>query len=192
MVVETKVKVGGSWKTLVGVEIKVGGAWKTVDTIEAKVAGAWKTVLESAGPGSPSGTNIVVTSSRSLPVASGCAFQSDGTIDEVGPVASARRLLGLDDNSVNHTGQWKGTIDPLVGADWEIACLSMVAGAWDFSAAALGVYINLGAERLWKEQRTIGEGAGTDTATGNFRIREIANTSNFVNFTMKGTAIKTG
>ena len=47
MVVETKVQVGGDWKSLVGVQVKVGGAWKTVTHIEAKISGVgWKTVLE--------------------------------------------------------------------------------------------------------------------------------------------------
>ena len=186
-----EIKSGGAWRTITAPEVKSGGVWRAIQTIEVRSGGVWRTVFEVASGGAPSGTNIVVTSTRSGPVGSGCAFQSDGTIDEVGPLATDRRLLGLDDNSVSHTGEWKGTIDPVVGSEWEIACTSMVSGVWDIKAANLGVFIALSSERIWKEQRTVIEGVGTDTATGNFRIREIADTGNFVDFTMKGTAIRT-
>lgn len=47
---ETKVKVGGAWKTLVGIQVKVAGVWKTVDTVESKVASAWELTFSSGPP----------------------------------------------------------------------------------------------------------------------------------------------
>jgi hypothetical protein len=36
-------KVGGSFRSVVGASLKVGGAWKAITTIQNKVGGAWKT-----------------------------------------------------------------------------------------------------------------------------------------------------
>lgn len=75
MVIETKVKVGGAWKVLVGVQVKVAGAWKDVSTIEAKVAGAWKKVLES-GCDPTAGTSFIGSTTGSC-APSICLLKSD-------------------------------------------------------------------------------------------------------------------
>lgn len=69
MVNETKVKVGGAWKSLVGAQVKVGGAWKTITTIESKVAGVWKTVLEAvaASPTFVASDSALVNNNQNSP-----------------------------------------------------------------------------------------------------------------------------
>jgi len=42
MVAETKIGVGGAWKSLESIQIGVGGAWKEVSEIYVGVGGAWK------------------------------------------------------------------------------------------------------------------------------------------------------
>lgn len=197
MALETKVKVGGAWKLLTEPKVKVGGFWKVVDKIEVKVAGVgWKTVFELGGD-VPFVSNIVVqnTVAGSGNVAfSGCHFEGSpaGIINER---RGGETLLGTDFDGNDHTGEW-ADFGP-TGSLWEIACLSMVAGIWSdvgvSPAAPLGVYIDLSLERVWYVRRQGGKGwsTGTTTATGNFRIREKADTANLVNFTMKATAIQT-
>lgn len=149
--------------------------------------GFWQ---EAVGP--LNATNTVVQKTVDVGQCnSGVDFNNDGTMDDIGPAISDRTLLGLDFNSIDHTGEWHD--DSPTGSEWEISCLSMVAGTWDTAAASLGVYVALNVGRIWKEQRGGGKSytPGTNTATGNFRIREVADTSNLVNFTMKGTAIQT-
>ncbi len=46
--IETKVKVNGSWKSVVEVKAKVGGSWKLVTTIYRKISGSWKEIYSAA------------------------------------------------------------------------------------------------------------------------------------------------
>ena len=103
-------------------------------------------------------------------------------------------LLGNDDQTVpvDHTGEWTGDI--VTAADWEVACVSLVSGTWDFQSAVVGVYSSLAtADLSWYETRGGGKGytPGTNTCTANFRIREVAVPANFTEFEVIATAIQT-
>ena len=103
-------------------------------------------------------------------------------------------LMGNDDAGapVDHTGEW--TASAQFATNWEFSCLSMAVGAWDFQFVGVGFYTNFStADMTWRENRTGGKGytPGTDTATGNFRIREVADTGNFTDFTVQATATQT-
>lgn len=46
MVVETKVKSGGTWRTITDPQVKSGGTWRTIQQIQVKRSGTWRTVFE--------------------------------------------------------------------------------------------------------------------------------------------------
>ena len=148
------------------------------------------------GSGSPSGSNIYVVhtaAASSGACNSGVAFQSDGTIDMIAGTVASRTLLGNDDTTpspVDHTGEWAGTIVSLTGSEWEIACTSITTGSWDTAAASTGAYVDLSTERVWLVNRTIGETTGTDSCNAVFRIREVADTSNYVDFSVHAIATR--
>ena len=50
MVVETKVKSGGVWRTITAPEVKSGGVWRVIQQIQVKSGGVWRTVFADAEP----------------------------------------------------------------------------------------------------------------------------------------------
>ncbi len=46
MVIETQVRVSGTWRTVTEVFAKVGGSWKDVDEIHSRVSGVWEQVFK--------------------------------------------------------------------------------------------------------------------------------------------------
>lgn len=107
---------------------------------------------------------------------------------------SVYTLMGDDDagSPVDHTGEW--TPDPVTGSEWEVACISLTSGSWDVEHAAVGVYTSFAtADMDWHENRTGGKGytPGTDQCIAQFRIREVADTGNFVDFEVNASAIQT-
>lgn len=193
MVVETKVKSGGVWRNITAPQVKSGGVWRTLTHIYVKSGGVWRTVFEPSNP--LNATNIVVQKTVSTGQChSGCAWAPEdavGTIDDLGPLFANRTLLGNDYDSNDHTGEWYDGSP--TGSLWEIACTSMIFGVFNFNAAAVGTYIDLSTVRIWRMFRAGGKQytAGTSWAHGNFRIREKADTANYVDFTMKATTIQT-
>ena len=190
MVVETKVKSGGVWRTITAPEVKSGGVWRAVQQIQVKSGGVWRTVFETSNPLNV--TNIVISHTVSSGgVAAGAEFNANGTIEQVGPLIGGLTLLGLDSNGNDHTGEWYDGSP--TGSQWEIRCVSMISGAWLNPPAAVGVWIDLSADRRWKINRPGGKGytPGTTAAKGNFTIREKADTANLVNFTLDATATQT-
>lgn len=47
MVVETKIKSGGVWRTITDPEVKSGGVWRAIQTIEVKSGGIWREVFSA-------------------------------------------------------------------------------------------------------------------------------------------------
>ena len=109
-------------------------------------------------------------------------------------IAGPNAVLGLDDQGVpvDHTGEW--TTETVTPSEWEVACISEDSGTWDVAFAAVGVYTSFAtADMAWYEFRVGGKlyTPGTDTVTATFRIREVADTANFVDFEVIATAIQT-
>lgn len=101
-------------------------------------------------------------------------------------------LLGVDDNSVDHTGEF--TSSAIVASEWEVALISYVSGTFDTEFAAAGVYTTLDTLAIiYGESRPGAKGytPGTNTCTANFRIREVADTANFTDFVVLCTATQT-
>ncbi|MHA2202044.1 MAG: hypothetical protein ACXABN_19435, partial [Candidatus Thorarchaeota archaeon] len=94
--------------------------------------------------------------------------------------------MGNDDTSptpVDHTGEW--TSDTITESEWEVANTSITSGAFNVAHAAVGVYSLLSTrDMLWQIGRTGGKARtpGTSTVVAQFRIREVADTSNFTDF----------
>lgn len=88
MVVETKVRSGGVWRTITGPEVKVGGVWRAIETIQVRLGGVWRTVFESAvvTVSGESATDIGVNrASRAVIV-----VRQDGTIDKIQNVTTTQ------------------------------------------------------------------------------------------------------
>lgn len=59
MVIETKVRSGGVWRTLTAPEVKSGGVWRALRTIEVKLSGTWRTVFQEA-------VQVIVAATKSI------------------------------------------------------------------------------------------------------------------------------
>lgn len=96
--------------------------------------------------------------------AAGVAFQSDGSIDDVGPD-------GLDRTPINPGEWWSDEPDVGIGASYDIRCVSLSLGTWSIQAATVGTWIDISAERLWRNT-VIGMASPTNKiTTGLFAIR---------------------
>lgn len=103
--------------------------------------------------------------------------------------------MGNDDagTPVDHTGEW--TTDVVTESEWEVACVSIEdGGPFDDQHANVGTYTTLDTtDMLWEIVRPSGKSRtpGTSVLNATFRIREVADTGNFTEFTVKLTAIQT-
>ena len=181
MVSETKIRVGGIWKTLGDPEVKVGGAWKVISTIEIKVGGAWKTAFAVGGINQP---DITVEQSHSgRQIVCGVFFQIDGGSDLVDLDQIARARVAGE----YHTDE----PDSNIGPNYDIRQASLTSGIWDFESLTVGTWGNLSAGKGWWVVRTWGKGMeneGSDNAVGVFEIRDAATESILATFTVDATA----
>ncbi|KKN66732.1 hypothetical protein LCGC14_0468430 [marine sediment metagenome] len=102
--------------------------------------------------------------------------------------------MGNDDAGppVDHTGEW--TDETVTESEWEVANVSIESGTFSVAHAAVGVYSALDTQdMLWQRIRTGGPGRtpGTTIVESTFRVREVADTANFTEFTVKLTAVQT-
>ncbi len=102
--------------------------------------------------------------------------------------------MGDDDQStpVDHTGEW--TDETVTETEWEVANVSIESGSFTIAFASVGVYTTLDTrDMLWQIGRTGGPGRtpGTSIVESTFRVREVADTANFTEFTVKLTAVQT-
>jgi len=58
-----------------------------------------------------------------------------------------------------------------IGSSYDVRCSSVVSGTWDTQAAAVGTWIQISSNRLWRMSRTVMEGAGSDQISATFQIR---------------------
>lgn len=162
-----------------------------------RAPGMW----HDAGGITPSATNITVTHTVSSGVANAGVifnYNDDGNahrlfMRQLGVVTT----LGNDSASANHDSEWTGG-ETITGTEWEVACTSEDSGTWDLAHASVGVYTDFSTAGSltvfrWSERRSGGKGytPGTNTCTATFRIREVADTSNFDDFQVIATATQT-
>ncbi len=183
MVQETKVKSGGVWRLITAPQVQSGGVWRAIQEIKVKSGGVWRRVFTTAGVNQP---NIVVSQSASgQDVQSGVRFQGDGGSDEIDKDGiTIPRVAGE---------WWSDEPEALIGDDYDVREASHVGGTgpWDFAAAAVGDWVNIGTGRNWWVQRTFGkgqEGPGTDNAKGNFEIRDSETQTIQATFTLDASA----
>ena len=172
-----KVYNGSTWDTGI-LKVWDGAAWQE----KAKIwnGSSWVELYPAGGD-----TLALTTLSGSFfdtpgPITSGFRFNASGTIEEIGP--------GLTDYNVVNTGEWIDSFSATSASDYEIACTAIASGSWDVAAAGTGAYVGLGTSRVWRVTRTAMEGTGVDAVNSTFRIREIADTANFVEATVTASA----
>lgn len=186
MTVETKVKSGGSWRTITEPKVKYSGSWRDVQQIQVKSGGSWRTVFEIGGEVVQ--TDIVVSQTLAdATCQSGVFFQSFGDTDQIRYDGNPLALLP--------TGEWwSDEPETSIGDDYDVRCVSMVSGIWSVAAAGVGVWINIGAGQIWKKRRVWGKGGdneGSSNAKGNFEIRDAVTLVVQATFTVDATAIIT-
>ena len=164
------------------------------------------TVVLAGGGLSPFVSDILLTSTAASGVGrTSIIFHDDrvGVGGDDGRVLTKRHQgaganvftdMGDDDAGapVDHTGEW--TAETVTESEWEVACTSEDTGTWDTFHAAVGVFTTLDTvDMIWGEFRSGGKGrtAGTNRCVATFRIREVADTSNFVDFEVDCTVIQT-
>lgn len=188
-----KVNVGGVWKAVPTTKVNVGGVWKTCNQISVNIGGIWKDCLATGTV--PSVSNIYIAEELYPTTLGRCGivFHDDrtGVGSDDGRILTRRSGvatyydLGSDELAVDHTGEW--TTDVIVESEWEVACTSEDIGTWDTFYAAVGTYTSLDTpDMLWMMLRAGGKGyvAGTDRCKATFRIREVADTGNYADFTV--------
>ncbi len=158
-------------------------AWKRKQRGSLMMMGAASGGNRIAGDGS----NFVFShNGTGASVVAGARFQQDGYVDDLGPFTE----------QVEQTVQewFNNKKDPVgnPGDDFDIRTVSMTLGTWDDEAAAVGVWINIGTGRNWREIRTCcdkaDENAGTDTASSPFELRHGFETLALGGFDMEASA----
>ena len=135
------------------------------------------------------GSNLVISHTGSgADVVAGARFQQDGFIDDLGPFAQQVQIAPNEwwNNEKDAAGN--------PGDDFDIRAVSMTAGTWDDEPAAVGVFINIGTGRNWREIRTFGkgqEGPGTDNANSPMEIRHDFETIHVGGFNLECSATLT-
>lgn len=118
MVAETKVNVGGAWKTVSQPQVNVGGVWKTVTTIEVNVGGVWKEVWTSTVVVTVSGEIISHSVANGSTARAGLRVNTDGTIDKLEGTTYTQIDASTDWRIPNGSGTGyyvkytKGLLDP--------------------------------------------------------------------------------
>ena len=158
---------------------------------------------KGGGAITPSVSDIEIVHSVSSGLVNAAIVFNEPTVGAINNIVARHNathfVLGDDDTGcpsscapVDHTGEW--TTGSPVASEWEVACVSLTSGSWDFEFAAVGVYSDFtNSDMEWRENRSGGKGytPGTDTVTARFRIREVAVPSNFTEFEVICTGIQT-
>ena len=172
-------------------EVRVSGTWRTVDEIHARVSGTWREVEEgwvrSGGVWRQFYTSELTLNLNNHTVStitSGTGvvtvtFGNDGILDLIG------------DSTVNDIDEWTSDqpASTSKAGEYEVAYTQLVSGDGPTSGASIGSYQALSSSRTWSMSTTLGL-----SGVWRFRVREIANTSNFVegDFTMSITIVPPG
>lgn len=164
-----------------------------------QIAASGTMIPTAGGAVTISVSNIIISDSVSSGQVHAAIVFNETTVGSVSTLVKRHTasfiLMGDDDagSPVDHTGEW--TTDGPAAADFEVSCTSEDVGTWNFPFASVGVYSDFtNSDMAWRETRTGGKGytPGTDTCTGTFRIREVADPGgNFDDFTVQASAIQT-
>lgn len=107
------------------------------------------------------------TQSGTLPQSAGFIFKTDGRIQAY-----------ANGTPVDIGRWWSKAPQTAVGDGYQVRCASIEAGSsWDFSAAAVGTWVTMDADRTYRMLRTTMEGAGTDNLSAIFEFRELGETT---------------
>lgn len=97
----------------------------------------------------------------------GFAFDTDGTLYDVGPGALDRTLLDADE-------WWPNRPVTGIGSSYDVRCESIVGlgQSWDFQPAAVGTWITITEERAWRVTVTAMDAPVDDSVFAIFEIRK--------------------
>ncbi|MCK5603041.1 hypothetical protein KAR91_14250 [Candidatus Pacearchaeota archaeon] len=111
-------------------------------------------------------TDMQVYKSQASQTWAGVRFNNDGTIDANGPA-------GTTYSQINSGEYYTGTPAAGVGDDFEVRCSDTGGYSWDEQAAAVGTWVALTSDRLWRVIRTAMDGPGFEQCVATFQIRRI-------------------
>ncbi|KKN01582.1 hypothetical protein LCGC14_1126310 [marine sediment metagenome] len=174
MVVETKVKVGGLWRTITAPEVKVSGVWRAVQTIEVKSGGVWREVFALAGGPATSAAADGDANLRFGNVCyAGAQFQLDGSEWEY------TNSGGLTQTGVGGDQIWMDT-----GPNSAIWIERIVtAGSWNSLDPGAGRHV-MSTTRSFRIVRST---AGIFTVTGYFKFWDAASGGSLLQQTASAT-----
>ncbi len=169
MATDTKIKHGGSWRTITGVEVKHAGSWRTIESIKVKHGGSWRTVY--------SGETILLpssTTSSGFDLSSPYDARAGVKVDTDGYFY---RLVSNSWSQVSGTQYWiNNKSATMSNYECKMVRTSGVSSA-NLYGLSLNTWYTLSTDRAWGIQRTT---AGSSEFHGTLYIREIADTSNQV------------
>jgi len=98
-------------------------------------------------------------------VHAGITFHPDGQVYDLG--------TGIMERALFVGGEWY-PLEPVtnIGAFYDVRWESLFSGvAFDFQAASVGTWIDISAERIWRNTRASMSSPGTTTTSGYFEVR---------------------
>lgn len=173
------VKVGGVWTPVVNVWAKVSGTWRVVSRADTRVAGVW-TKIFGGGVAVTDPTDVASFNSGIL-CTSGFRFQTDGGLDEIGPILTTITAINVGE-------WWDAEPQTLVGENWRVRCASLTSGSWNFQAAAVGDWVRLSAARDWRVLVTEMNAPDTASCTAVFEIAPYPSGAAVATFTLTAEA----
>jgi len=94
---------------------------------------------------------------------SGPIFNTDGSIDEVGPALTD--LVQRDPGT-----WWSDEPETAIGSSYDVRCQSLNVGTWSFQAATVGTYIQMSVDRRWTTRVIAMEAPAQKLCNANFQI----------------------
>ncbi len=169
------VRVSGTWQEIQGIHARVGGTWQEIQEGWVRVSGVWQQFYSALtlNLANKSITDFVLGGTSTATV----TFGSNGQLSYTASGAPSPNP-DTDEWIVQQSGFGDGAL-------FEVAYTSLVSGTGPSSGAGLGVYQALSSNRSWSLTRSSG---GSVSGVWRFRVREIANTSNFVEADMSMSA----
>lgn len=165
-----QVNIGGTWKTVSGIEVNVGGTWKTVSSVENNIGGAWKTSYTTGGSVSVQLTAQSLQRLTTQECYSGIKIDSDGGIY----TKDAAGVSGWTDSGDN----WL-----LSGANtdvWVLATYLPGTGSPAlYSSSAVNTRLSLAGDRFWMIRDTT-DGGGEVTGTLDIFLYDAATGGNLL------------
>lgn len=78
-----------------------------------------------------------------LTVQSGITFHPNGYLYDLGP--------GIGDRTLFIAGEWWSNLpETNIGASYDVRCASLTSGTWSAQAAAVGTWVQINTELIWR------------------------------------------